>query len=95
MREGQIKLGFSREFVHDDQTFKIALKTRGYRYKLVQPIAVDVTEGRIKGTRKTPIEGYIPKPNNTPAPADGPVEGQLTAPAETGAPAESNVLSPG
>lgn len=70
-REGQIKLGFSREFVHDDQTFKISLKTRGYRYKLVEPIAVDVTEGRIRGNRKTPIEGYIPKPRDTPAPADG------------------------
>lgn len=94
VREGQIKLGFSREFVHEDQTFKIALKTRGYRYKLVQPIAVDVTEGRIKGTRQKPIEGYIPKPNNTPAPADGPAAEAAPGPAEAAAPAENNVQSP-
>ncbi len=71
VREGQIKLGFGREFTHDDQTFKIALKTRGYRYKLAAPIAVEVLEGRIKGSRKTPVEGYIPKPGNAAAPADG------------------------
>ena len=70
-RDGQIKLGFGREFVHEDQTFKIQLKTRGYRYKLAEPIAVEVTEGRIKGNRKTPIEGYVVKPTPAPAPADG------------------------
>lgn len=70
-REGQIKLGFSREFQHEDQTFKISLKTRGYRYKLAEPIPVEVTEGRIRGARKAPIEGYIPKPSDAPAPADG------------------------
>ncbi|HEY8378096.1 MAG TPA: hypothetical protein VIK91_16480, partial [Nannocystis sp.] len=74
VREGQIPLGFSREFTYEDQTFKIQLKTRGYRYKLVEPIAVDVLEGRIRGKRKKPIEGYIPKPGNTPAPADGSAE---------------------
>ncbi|MFY0537878.1 hypothetical protein [Nannocystis pusilla] len=94
VREGQIKLGFSREFVHEDQTFKISLKTRGYRYKLAQPIAVDVTEGRIKGTRQKPIEGYIPKPSDTPAPADGPAAEAAPGPAEAAAPAENNVQSP-
>lgn len=71
VREGQIKLGFGREIMHEGQTFKISLKTRGYRYRLAEPIAVEVTEGRIRGARKTPIEGYIPKPGNNPAPADG------------------------
>lgn len=82
-RDGQIKLGFGREFVHEDQTFKIQLKTRGYRYKLAEPIPVEVTEGRIKGNRKTPIEGYVPKPTPAAAPADGPT-GET---AEPGAPA--------
>lgn len=71
VREGQIKLGFGREFEHEGQTFKLSLKTRGYRYKLAEPIAVEVSEGRVRGPRKSPIEGYIPKPGNTPAPADG------------------------
>lgn len=88
VREGQIKLGFAREFTHEDQTFKIALKTRGYRYKLAAPIAVEVTEGRIKGNRKTPIEGYIPKPSSTPAPADG-------ATTETAGPAAAEAPDPG
>lgn len=86
-RDGQIKLGFGREFVHEDQTFKIELKTRGYRYKLAEPIPVEVTEGRIKGNRKKPIEGYVPKPTPAAAPADGPA-GETVEPGIPAAPAD-------
>jgi hypothetical protein len=70
IREGQIKLGFGREFVHEGETHKISLKTRGYRYQLGEPIPVHVLEGRIRGDRKSPIEGYVPKPTPAPAPGD-------------------------
>ncbi len=69
-RVGQIKLGFSREIVHEDKPFKIALKTRGYRYTLPTPIPVHVLEGRVRGVRKSPIEGYVPKPTPALAPGD-------------------------
>ena len=69
-REGQIKLGFGREIVHEGHPYKIQLKTRGYRYTLQQPIAVHVLEGRIRGDRKSPVDAYIPKPTKAPAPGD-------------------------
>ncbi|MBK7829906.1 hypothetical protein [Nannocystis sp.] len=69
-REGQVKLGFGREIVHEGKPYKIQLKTRGYRYSLQQPIAVHVLEGRIRGDRKSPIDAYIPKPTKAEAPAD-------------------------
>jgi hypothetical protein len=69
-REGQVKLGFAREFTHENKPFKISLKTRGYRYNLATPIAVHVLEGRIRGNRKTPVEGYVPKPTPALAPGD-------------------------
>ena len=69
-REGQVKLGFGREIVHEGKPYKIQLKTRGYRYTLQQPIAVHVLEGRIRGDRKSPIDAYIPKPTKAEAPAD-------------------------
>lgn len=62
VREGQVPLGFGRAFEWEDKEYKISLKTRGYRYKLAEPIPVEVLKGRIKGKRKTPIEGYVPKP---------------------------------
>ncbi|HRI08788.1 MAG TPA: hypothetical protein PKW35_13285 [Nannocystaceae bacterium] len=61
-REGQTKLGFSRDFEWEEKSYNISLKTRGYRYKLARPIPVDVTKGRIQGKRKNPIEGYVAKP---------------------------------
>lgn len=79
-REGQIKLGFGREFSHEGNSFKISLKTRGYRYNLPEPIPVHVLEGRVRGERKSPVEGYIPKPTQAPAPGDEPPAGEAAAP---------------
>jgi hypothetical protein len=61
-REGQMPLGFGRNFEHEDEEYTIKLATRGYRYRLAEPIPVNVTKGRIQGKRKKPIEGYVPKP---------------------------------
>ena len=69
-REGQIKLGFGREILHEGNSYKLSLKTRGYRYQLPEPIPVHVLEGRIRGDRKSPVDGYIPKPTPALAPGD-------------------------
>jgi len=61
-REGQTKLGFGRKFEHEGKEFSIRLGTRGYKYRLSEPIPVMVTKGRIKGKRKRPLAGYIEKP---------------------------------
>ncbi len=90
-REGQIKLGFGREFSHEGNSFKLSLKTRGYRYNLPEPIPVHVLEGRIRGERKSPVEAYIPKPSKAPAPGDELPPG---TPTEAAPPEMSPVLNP-
>lgn len=61
-REGQQKLGYGRKFEYEGEEFSIRLATRGYKYRLAEPIPVMVTKGRIKGKRKNPMVGYIEKP---------------------------------
>jgi hypothetical protein len=61
-RHGQIPLGYRREFEYNEKKFTMDLGTRGYRYELKKPIAVNVLEGRIRGKRKTPYEVPIEKP---------------------------------
>ena len=65
VRKGQTKIGYARSFDHDGRALRITLDTRGYLYELVDPIPVDVTEGRVRGHRQTPIKGYMPKPGES------------------------------
>jgi hypothetical protein len=96
-RVGQVKLGFGRELEHEGKPYTIKLKTRGYRYNLQQPIAVHVLEGRVRGERKSPVDGYIPKPTPIPAPGDDlSIEAppELTTPDVTPVPLTSPVPPP-
>ncbi|MEM6991073.1 MAG: hypothetical protein AAF721_11260 [Myxococcota bacterium] len=61
-REGQQPVGVGRYIEHNERTFHMKISTRGYRYELVDPIPVNVTKGRIRGRRKSPIESYVPRP---------------------------------
>jgi hypothetical protein len=90
-REGQIKLGFGREFSHEGNNFKLSLKTRGYRYNLPEPIPVHVLEGRVRGDRQSPIEAYVPKPTKAAAPGDELPPG---TPTEAAPPEMTPVLNP-
>jgi len=51
-----------RRFTYEDKQYEFQLDTRGYYYELKQPIPVLVTEGRIMGKTKHPVEAYVPKP---------------------------------
>ena len=51
-----------KRFAYEDKEYEYLLDTRGYYYQLEQPIPVLVTQGRIKGNAKHPIEGYVQKP---------------------------------
>ena len=62
VREGQTKIGAGRNFESGGKTYSMKLDTRGYKYELVEPIPVTVTEGRIRGTRKSPYKEMMPKP---------------------------------
>jgi hypothetical protein len=62
VREGQTKIGAARKFQVEGNEYTMRLDTRGYKYELVQPIRVTVTEGRIRGVRQTPYKEMMPKP---------------------------------
>ncbi|MCB9715313.1 MAG: hypothetical protein H6712_15705 [Myxococcales bacterium] len=62
LRQGQQNVGVRRNLEHEGQTYTMKLDTRGYKFELVEPIPVQVLEGRIRGRRQTPIEEYVPKP---------------------------------
>ncbi len=61
-RRGQVPLRYGRKFQFKGRTFTIRLHTRGYYYTLYDPIPVEVTEGRIRGKEKRPVEVYMPVP---------------------------------
>jgi hypothetical protein len=59
---GDQGMGFARQFLAGDDVYEIRLPSRGYSYQLDPPLPVDVLEGDIKGTLKTPVLTYVPKP---------------------------------
>ena len=74
VREGQTKIGMAKKFEYEGREYVMKLDTRGYKYELVEPIPVTVTEGRIRGARQTPIKEMMPKPG---VDYSDPVEGEL------------------
>ena len=62
VREGQTTIGAGRSFEYQGKQYRMKLDTRGYKYQLVDPITVTVTEGRIRGSRRSPYKEPMPKP---------------------------------
>jgi hypothetical protein len=61
-RVGNVPLTLRRHFDYEGKQYHFALGTRGYYYELSPPVPVMVTEGRIMGKVKRPIQAYLPKP---------------------------------
>ena len=61
-RVGNQPLNLRKRFTYEDKQYEYLLDTRGYYYELKQPIPVLVTEGRIMGKTKRPVEAFVPKP---------------------------------
>jgi hypothetical protein len=59
---GDQPTNIARQFLLDNDVFELRVPSRGYQYVLEPPLPVDVLEGEIKGTLKTPILTYVPKP---------------------------------
>jgi hypothetical protein len=59
---GDQPMYFSRQFLRKDTVYEIRMASRGFLYQLDPPLPVNVLEGNIKGTQKTPIVGYVPEP---------------------------------
>jgi len=66
-RVGQVPVGVGRTLEVDERTYKLRIPSRGYKYELVQPIPVMVTEGRVRGKRGSPITTAMKKPGAEPA----------------------------
>jgi len=61
-RLGNQPINLRKRITYDDKQYEYLLDTRGYTYELRQAIPVMVTEGRIMGKVKHPIEAFVPKP---------------------------------
>jgi hypothetical protein len=61
-RVGNVPLTIRRHLDYEGKQYHYALGTRGYYYELTPPVPVVVTEGRIMGKVKRPIQAYLPKP---------------------------------
>ena len=61
-RDGQHQIGYGRAFEYEGEEYRMAIDTRGYRYRLEVPIPVMVTPGNVRGDRKSPYEELMPKP---------------------------------
>jgi hypothetical protein len=59
---GDQPVNIARQFLFGEDVFEIRVPSRGYQYLLEPPLPIDVLEGEIKGTLKTPILTYVPKP---------------------------------
>jgi hypothetical protein len=61
-RVGNQPMTSRKRFTYEDKQYEYLLDSRGYFYELKQPIPVLVTEGRILGKAKHPIEAFMQKP---------------------------------
>ncbi len=64
-RVGEHPVAYSRVLEHEGETYTLELDQGGYVYTLEQPIHIEVLEGRIRGSRSTPIEFPLPKFDET------------------------------
>ncbi|MGF1467610.1 MAG: L,D-transpeptidase [Sandaracinaceae bacterium] len=60
-RVGHVPHAFRRELEHDGRTYELAIDQGGYAFELERPVPVVVLNGRIRGSRSTPIEIALPK----------------------------------
>lgn len=65
-RVGQVPVGVGRKLEVDEKTYNMRIGSRGYKYELVEPIPVMVTEGRIRGRRGSPITTAMKIPGSEP-----------------------------
>jgi hypothetical protein len=88
-RIGDVPLNLKKRFEVEGETYRYALKTRGYYYELANPVPVNVLEGKIMGDVKKPIVAYVRKPGvdygPDPASGDAATSTAASAPPRVGA----------
>lgn len=61
-RLGDQKLGIRKRFSHEGEVFEYALGSRGYYFRLKEPLKVEVLEGNLIGKLDKPITAFVRKP---------------------------------
>jgi len=60
-RVGMQRVNFEREIEHEGETYNLEVREGGYVFELERPLHVQVLEGRIRGTVRSPLDFAIPK----------------------------------
>ena len=60
-RVGHSEIGFRRALQHEGHDYELAIDRGGYVFDLERPLVIEVLEGRIRGSRATPIEQPLPR----------------------------------
>lgn len=60
-RVGHSEIGFRRSLRHEGHDYTVAIDRGGYVFDLERPLVIEVLEGRIRGSRATPIEQPLPR----------------------------------
>jgi hypothetical protein len=84
-REGNQAISMRRRFTEEGKSYGFELTTRGYWYRLLRPVPVEVLEGRIMGKTPKPVTAYVRKPGVDYGPA---------APADEAGPPDVNTAAP-
>lgn len=93
-RQGQQEISAGRTFSYEGQTVSYRLDTRGYFYELDPPVPVTVTLGRIMGSRQTPYEEPIMKPEERERLRREAEEADAGSTADAGAPGAPGLVAP-
>ena len=91
---GDQPISFKRQFIYNDEVYRIHVPSRGFRYTLDPPLPVTVLKGHIKGKEKKRLKGLIPIPGRVyPKPEepeedveDQPLDGNAIAPKDKAIP---------
>lgn len=62
-RVGHAEIGYRRAIEHNGHRYELAIDRGGYVFDLERPLFIDVLEGRIRGSRATPIDQPLPRWN--------------------------------
>ena len=60
-RVGHQQTAFHRTIEHEGFSYQLDIERGGYVFELAEPVRVRVLEGRIRGSRSTPIETPLPR----------------------------------
>ena len=61
LRRGHPRTAFHRDIEHEGHVYELDIERGGYVFQLEQPVVVRVLEGRIRGSRATPIVEPLPR----------------------------------